>query len=564
MSKRSAQELSKRQMGWAEVLTCAEMRAIESAAMESGAVTGLELMERAGAAVAGHIRLRWPKAGRVTVLCGPGNNGGDGYVVARHLADAGWQVRVLGLDNTPGPDAAEMKRRWAEMGAIRPLTKAEFAVDPGDLVVDAMFGTGATRPLTGEVRAISRWLGLTHPSPVVAVEGVSGLCLDSGDWLGGMGDELGANRPRAALTVTFHAAKIGHLLGIAPILGGDLVVADIGIPQSPYRDGAGALRRRGQTRAWMQVPPHHSWQPELTAPLGKQSLGHKFSSGHALVVAGGPGRSGAARLAARAALRTGAGLVSVAPPKSALSEYAVPPDAIMREAIDDTEDLLARLRDKRLAAIIIGPACGIERSGELLDAATASERPIVLDADALTALSLRDAPFSGLHARCVLTPHRGEFARLFPDLARRLAGPTRPSSLPPNSSEIARQIEVQTWRQQISDQTGPLYSKLDAAREAAARCGAVVLLKGPDTVIAAPDGRARIHSAFDVPWLATAGAGDVLAGIIGGLLARGLPPLDAAATGAFLHAEAARRFGPGLIADDLPDMLPAVFRDLGL
>lgn len=547
-------------MGWTEVLTTAEMRALETAAMASGAATGLELMERAGTAVAGAIRLRWPRAGRVTVLCGPGNNGGDGYVVARHLAQAGWRVRVLGMDNTPGPDAAAMKRRWAAMGGIEPLTAAALGSDPGDLVVDAIFGTGMTRPLDREMALVSRWMGgwtpahAVTPPLIVAVDAVSGLCLDSGAWLGGEGGEPGGSLPRAALTVTFHAPKVGHLLELGPVLGGELVVADIGLKTTFFRDAEERMWS-GRTLAVMD-PPRHLRQDRGQRPLGKRAGSHKFDHGHALIVAGTAGQGGAARLSARAALRAGAGLVTLAPPADAMAEHSGPPDALMRRAVDDAAAISRLLGDDRLRAVCLGPGCGTGRAAALLEPLLASRRPAVLDADALTALARRPAIFEGLHGGCVLTPHMGEFRRLFPDLAARLDTP-RPRS---PAQESARTVARQT----LADMRGPLYSRLDAAREAAARSGAVVLLKGPDTVIAAPDGQARIHSAFDVPWLATAGAGDVLAGIVAGLLARGVPPLEAAAAGAFLHAAAARRFGPGLIADDLPEQLPGVFRDLGL
>lgn len=556
-------------MDWTEVLTTAEMRALETAAMDSGAVTGLELMERAGAAVAGAIRLRWPKAGWVTVLCGPGNNGGDGYVVARHLAQAGWRVRVLGLDNTPGPDAAEMKRRWAAIGGIEPLTAAALGKDAGDLIVDAIFGTGMARPLEREMALVSRWMGgwtpalAVTPPPIVAVDAVSGLCLDSGAWLGGERGETGGSFPRAALTVTFHAPKVGHLLELGPVLGGELVIADIGLRTTALRDAEGKMWSE-RTLAAMD-PPRHLRRNRGSRPLGKQAGAHKFDHGHALVVAGTAGQGGAARLTARAALRVGAGLVTLAPPAEAMAEHFGPPDALMRRPVDDPAALSRLLGDDRLRAVCLGPGCGTDRAAALLAPLLASCRPAVLDADALTVLARRPSGLKGLHDGCVLTPHMGEFRRLFPDLAARLDPPPRPGPQPPSPErQIAWTIALQTWRQALADQRGPLYSRLDAAREAAARSGAVVLLKGPDTVIAAPDGQARIHSAFDVPWLATAGTGDVLAGIIAGLLARGLPPLDAAAMGAFLHAAAARRFGPGLIADDLPEQLPGVFRDLEL
>lgn len=586
MIRQGAEKTGSAVMGCAEVLTTAQMRALEAAAIDSGAVTALELMERAGAAVAGAIRLRWPKAGRVTVLCGPGNNGGDGNVVARHLAWAGWRVRVLGMDNAPGPDAAEMKRRWQGMGVIAPLTREELRVgEESDVYLDAIFGIGLTRAPEGKIADVIAHIGgsggegAVFRERLVAVDCPSGLCLDSGAFPGAP-RAPGAFEPRARLTVAFDSPKPGHLLERGPECCGELVIADIGL--RPWRernlDGPGLRPERLlAVSPVFDIPDiRRGLSGSLSASLDKAraSGGHKFTHGHALVLAGAFGHCGAARLTARAALRVGAGLVTLAPPHSALIEHAGPPDALMRRGVDDAEALAALLEDRRITAVALGPGCGVDRATALLDPLLAERRACVLDADALTALAAQG--FDGLHDRCVLTPHQGEFGRMFPDLAEKLAGPRAPmtgcyadfgrwaaeGTLQENLT--AQQKASEDYRRALADQRGPLCSRVDAVREAAARSGAVVLLKGPDTVIAAPDGQARIHSAFDVPWLATAGAGDVLAGIIAGLMARGFPPLEAAATGACLHAAAARRFGPGLIADDLPDELPGVFRDLGL
>lgn len=517
-----------------EILTTAQMRATGSAAMSSGRVTGAELMERAGRAVAGHIRLRWPRPGRAVVLCGPGNNGDDGYVIARHLHRAGWQLRVLGLANQPGPDAAQMRQRWQEIGPILPLDAATFAgVQDCDLVIDAIFGTGLTRAPTGPIAALLA--ALTDPSlpPMVAVDCPSGLCLDSGGWPGR--DRGTATGARARLTVAFDRPKPGHVLESGAFRCGELVIADIGLG-----DWHHIASNAPQTLLLHPAIPT-PWLPAPQGPafslLAKPADGHKFLSGHALIIAGGPARGGAARLSARAALRVGAGLVTLAPPADALAEHAGPPDALMRQPMEDASDLADMLADSRITALCLGPGCGIERAAGLLPSALACGRPCVLDADALTALSQRPKAerFRDLHDKVILTPHMGEFARLFPDLANRLVA---------------------------ADNTGPLFSRLDAARQAASRTRAVLLLKGPDTVIAAPDGSALIHTVTDLPWLATAGAGDVLAGLIAGLLARSLPPLQAAGLAVQLHALAARRFGPGLTADDLPDQIPAILRDL--
>ena len=278
-----------------------------------------------------------------------------------------------------------------------------------------------------------------------------------------------------------------------------------------------------------------------TFDLGKRRQ-HKYAHGHALILSGGVGKGGAARLAARGALRIGAGLVTVGPPPAAIIENAAQLDAIMLRPVADADTLAEILEDERMNALCLGPGLGVgARTLGLVAAALGAKRRTVLDADALTSFAEDPSKlFALLHEKCVLTPHPGEFARLFPDLAAKLSEPPI---------------------------KGPAYSKVDAAREAAARVGCMVLLKGPDTVIADPQGRAAINSAHyerAAPWLATAGSGDVLAGMITGLLARGFAPMSAAETAAWLHVEAARKFGPGLIAEDLPEMIPAVFRDLGL
>jgi len=570
-----------------EILTTAQMRAIESAAMASGQVTGAELMERAGRAVAGQIRLRWARPGLVAVLCGPGNNGGDGYVVARLLHQAGWQVRVLGMENRPGPDAARMKAEWQALGPVLPLTQDALRAGPdADVYVDAVFGTGLTRPPEGEIAAILDYLGGSggdwafFRERLVAVDCPSGLCLDSGAFPG-RPREPGDFDLRARLTVAFDSPKPGHLLERGPECCGELVIADIGLAAWRIRQPNEGATPSSITR----FPAVEALWPGFAVPdsrrypmaarrqaswLRKQEAGsgHKFSHGHALIVAGGPARGGAARLSARAALRIGAGLVTLAPPAEALPEHAGPPDALMRRGVDDPAALRDMLADPRVNALCIGPGCGAERAAALLPAILGAGRATVLDADALTALSRDPGLMALLHENCVLTPHAGEFGRVFPDLAERLEHPRPPAAggrdQASDPARMARRLaELAAYREALAKMRGPLYSRLDAARDAAARCGAVVLLKGPDTVIAAPDGRARIHSAFDVPWLATAGAGDVLAGIIAGLLARGLPALDAASLGTLVHARAARHVGPGLIADDLPEALPAVLRRPG-
>ncbi|WP_431299307.1 NAD(P)H-hydrate epimerase [Tabrizicola sp. BL-A-41-H6] len=558
-----------------ELLTGAQMRAVEAAAIASGKVTGLELMERAGRGVVEAVFGEWPElrvgSFRAVVLCGPGNNGGDGFVVARLLKEWGWEVEVF-LHGDAGrlpPDARTNYERWRTMGEVRDIPSAFQASGSGpDLVVDALFGTGLTRAVEGlddtfREMADARKSGFSGGRSgfvSVAIDLPSGICSDSGRALtpgrfGGLGKDAAAE-PAAAvdLTVTFHAMKLGHHLSDGPSHCGRVRVCDIGLDH-----GNGTIR---------------TVEPD-TFGLMKRD-GHKYTYGHALVLSGPTGRGGAARLAARGALRIGAGLVTVGCPVEALPEHAARLDAVMLREAPDAAALGEVLEDGRINALCLGPGMGVgEREAGLVAVAlgvpvggpsppaalyqgdgrgegaedssearplalvgSGDRRRVVLDADALTILAGRPELFAALHEGCVVTPHVGEFARLFPDIAGKLSAPAS---------------------------KGPAFSKVDAAREAAARAGCVVLFKGADTVIAGPDGRCAINSAhYDraAPWLATAGSGDVLAGLITGLLARGFSPFDAACTGAWLHVECARSIGPGLIAEDLADALPKVFRAL--
>ena len=521
-----------------EVLSAGQMRALETRAIESGQVTGLDLIERAGRGVIAAIFAAWPDLvqapGWAAVVCGPGNNGGDGFVIARLLRDWGWEVDLwlLGDADRLPPDARANHDRWGAMGgtvrAYRDEGDGAFRVPVGGhdgrlLIIDALFGTGLSRPLQGvDAFGLATQMAGRHGARVVAVDVPSGLCADSGRYLTGHGPGRYHEGVRADLTVSFHAAKLGHYLQDGPAACGALAIADIGLTGRDDPMAAQLVDAPG---------------PDV---LGK-GQGHKYGHGHALILSGDAGRTGAARLAARAALRIGAGLVTLGVPPDAQAEVAAQITALMMRSVADADALAGLLDDPRFSAIGLGPGMGAsEATAEMAAAAVSSGRPCVLDADALTAFEDHEGDLFRLTAgrTCVLTPHGGEFARLFPDLAERLAATAT---------------------------GGPAMSRVDAVRLAAKRAGCVVLLKGADTVIAAADGRVSIHAACygrAAPWLATAGAGDVLTGLIAGLLARGFGPMQASELAAWCHVEAARAFGPGLIAEDLPEALPDVLRGL--
>lgn len=537
-----------------ELLTAAQMRDIEQAAIKSGQVTGLELMERAGRGVVEAIFEEWPElaktSGKAVVLCGPGNNGGDGFVVARLLKEWGWEVDVfvLGRPEKLPPDALTNYERWCALddSSVTEMSRLADARISGkcqlfeaDIVVDALFGTGLTRPLGSAHNEVWEAFDLDTGAinRMVAIDVPSGLCADSGRVLSELertedrdphrvtASKIPFHATQAELSVTFHRAKTGHLLSDSANTCGKLVIKDIGL-------GSNCASWKNEFVTAGAVSADH---------LAKGRGVNKFSHGHALILSGAPGKTGAARLAARGALRIGAGLVTLGIPPAAQLEVAAQVTAIMLQRVDGAEALSDILRDERMNALCFGPGLGLARARALAPVALAAGRPTVLDADGLTAFA--DDPsvlFGMLHEGCVLTPHGGEFARLFPDIAAKLnAIPTK----------------------------GPAFSKVDATREAAERAGCVVLFKGPDTVIAAPDERCSISSAFydrSAPWLATAGSGDVLAGFITGLLARGFDAMAAAETAAWLHVECALTFGPGLIAEDLPEQLPKVLKELNI
>jgi ADP-dependent NAD(P)H-hydrate dehydratase / NAD(P)H-hydrate epimerase len=462
----------------------------------AGGTPAIDLMRHAGAAVARETMMRWSPC-PVTVLCGPGNNGGDGFVAATQLAQAGWPVRLGLLGTRAGlrGEAAYHATRWS--GAVEPVHPR--LIDGAALVIDALFGSGLSRPLGADVLPTLKVIAECR-LPVIAVDVPSGVGGDSGESWGAIG---------AQCTVTFTRKKPGHVLLPGRSLCGTTVTADIGTPDE-------VLERLG-IDTWENEPA--LWR-ELLPQLAASA--NKYTRGHALLIGGYP-MTGAARMAARAAARAGAGLTTIAVARAALDVYAAALTSIMVRPLDESADLAPLLADARFSAFLIGPGAGVgERTRERTLALLATGRPVLLDADALSVFA--DQPqslFAAIHGPCVLTPHEGEFTRLF-----KVTG-----------------------------------DKLTRARAAAAASGAVVVLKGADTVIAAPDGRAILNSNAP-PSLATAGAGDVLGGFILGLLAQRMDAFHAAAAAVWMHGAAAADFGPGLLAEDLPDLLPAVLRRL--
>jgi len=487
-----------------ELLTTAEMAEADRRTI-AGGVAGIELMENAGRSIADAVTARHPPGLGVAVVAGPGNNGGDGFVAARFLAERGYRVRVLlvGDPNRLKGDAALAAQRWQGPTAAA----APAALMPAEIVIDALFGAGLDRPVEGVARAM---IEAMNAAPCVyAVDLPSGINGTTGAVMG-----LAVN---ATETVTFFRRKIGHVLLPGRLHCGNVRIADIGIAASVL----------DQIKPRISINAPDLWAKGFPLPRVDE---HKYARGHAVVVSGGVSSTGAARLAARGALRAGAGLVTIASPREALAVNAAASLAVMVRPVDGADELTSFLDDPRRNVVVLGPGGGVgPPMQDLVLAALKGERAVVLDADALT--SFADEPqvlCAAVRTRgkaTLMTPHEGEFRRLFKAL-----GEDAPS-------------------------------KLERARRAAQTTGAVVLLKGPDTVVAAPDGRAAIADNAP-PWLATAGSGDVLAGIVAGCLAQGMSGFEAAAAAVWLHGEAGSAAGPGLIAEDLPEEMPGIYRRL--
>jgi hydroxyethylthiazole kinase-like uncharacterized protein yjeF len=495
-----------------ELLTTAEMGEADRLTI-AGGVDGMTLMENAGRAVADRVAARHPPGSRVAVVAGPGNNGGDGFVAARILRERGYRASLLLVGDAARlkGDAALAAQRWQGPTAVAQPT----ALSSADVIIDALFGAGLDRPVDGLPRAMIE--AMNAAAGKVAGKGAYLLAVDLPSGTNGSSGAVMGAAVNASETVTFFRRKPGHLLLPGRLHCGPVHVADIGIPASVLEPIA--------PRAFVNTPD--LWAARFPVP---RIEGHKYARGHAVVVSGGLSSTGAGRLAARGALRAGAGLVTIASPRDALLVNAAASLAVMVRPVDGAAELMEFLRDARRNAVVLGPGGGVGRNmQELVLAALGGERAVVLDADALTSFAhdpqaLIDAIGKRAGAT-VLTPHEGEFSRLFKAMTEKAP------------------------------------SKLEKARQAAVATGAVVLLKGPDTVVAAPDGRAAIAD-NGPPWLASAGSGDVLAGIAAGLLAQGMNGFDAAAAAVWLHGEAGHEAGPGLIAEDLPDTLPKVYRRL--
>lgn len=490
-----------------EVLTTSEMERADRLTMAAG-TPGFALMLSAGQAVA-EAAMELVEESPIVVVAGSGNNGGDGFVAAAELAARGREVSVilLGDRDSLQRDAASAAKGWKY--PVLPFNPQ--AIGKPGLIIDALFGAGLNRLVNGEPRDVIEAIN-ANGAPIIAVDLPSGINGTTGAIMG--------VAVRATETITFFRRKPAHLLLPGRTHCGRVRIADIGIDPRVLDEI--------QPQTFENIP--QEWRKSFPVP---RIEGHKYARGHAIVISGDAATTGAARMSARACLRAGAGLVTVASPRDALIVNAAALTSVMVRPIDTAIEFAEMLSDERLNACVIGPGAGVgPRTRDFVLTALSARRRLVLDADALTSFAeapdrLFEAIKASSEAQVVLTPHEGEFPRLFSDISNK----------------------------------HPFRSKLERVRAAAERSGAIVLLKGPDTVVAAPAGRATI-AANAPPWLATAGAGDVLSGIIGGLLAQGVPAFEAASIGVWMHGEAAREAGPGLIAEDLPEVLPAVFRHL--
>lgn len=528
-----------------ELLTNEESREADQRAVAAG-VPFLNLMENAGRAVAEEAARMAPAGGRIAVLCGPGNNGGDGFVAARHLRQWGFVVDValLGEREALTGDAAVMAERWP--GPI--ANHRDLDLSSTDLIIDALFGAGLSRPIAGEAAELIT--GINAGPPVLAVDVPSGVHGTTGEV---MGAAIHATR-----TITFFRKKPGHLLMPGRALSGEVSVADIGIPQH-------VLESCRTEPTFVNRPT--LWQTLLPTP---RDQAHKYTRGHAIVVSGPPEMTGAARLGARGALRAGAGLVTVATSRAAFPINAAHLTAIMLTPFEVPGGLVKVLADERRNTVLIGPGASVSAATrEMVGIALKSGASVVLDADALTSFAPTgadaanaggdgDGPLGFLPRASEAIPATPEALFALIHAAHAAEAPRRVLTAAPQQSHVVLTPHEGEFKRLFGAFAG---SKLERARAAAKASGAIIILKGPDTVIASPDGRAAINDNAP-PWLATAGSGDVLAGFVTGLLAQGMPAFEAACAAVWMHGACAAAFGPGLIAEDIPEQLPRVLREI--
>jgi hydroxyethylthiazole kinase-like uncharacterized protein yjeF len=485
------------------VLSTAQMYEADHLTIKSG-LSGIELMENAGTAVTAHITAHWD-ACKTLVLCGPGNNGGDGYVVARQLSEAGWDVDVAqyGAVEKLSADAKHMRGQLGSVSSVGDM--ASVPVSDFDLIVDAIFGAGFRGTLPPEISTVFE-CAAEADVPIVAIDVPSGVDGDTG--------KISSGTPMASMTVSFFKAKLGHLLYPGRENCGRLEIADIGIPEHVLDELAVDVFENS-LELWRSFYP----QPSAT--------GHKYNRGHAVIVGGGVSNTGAARISARNALRVGAGAVTLLCPASALMIYAQAMEAVMVSSFQNSEDLNKFVKSKRIASLLIGPANGVnDITRQNVMAVLATDANIIIDADAISVFKdnpqeLFTAIKSKMTGQVVLTPHEAEFNRLF-------------------------------------DIEG---TRVDRCRSAANASGATVILKGATTCIASPSGSVVLNTHAS-PWLATAGSGDALAGILCGLMASMNDGLKASAAAVWLHGEAGVRLGAGMTAEDIEKTLPSILSDI--
>ena len=491
-----------------ELLTPEEMGNADHLAATLNREDSFKLMERAGQAIADIVLNDYRQCRKIAVLCGPGNNGGDGYMAAHILKSHGFEPTIFAL-GTPraGSDAEKAAALW---GAKHLAFDNFSSPQDFDVVIDALYGAGLDRPLEQSLQEKLKSLNESG-IPVIAVDLPSGVF--------GQNGAIKGEAVKASKTVTFFRLKPGHACYPGRLQCGEIRLADIGIPEKVL-ETIKPTRFINFPSLWLK-----NW-PELDYDT------HKYRRGHAVVFSGHQSSTGAARLAAHAAARSGAGLVTIVSPEDALLVHEMHLTSIMLKEMGSDTEILDFLENRKVRSVILGPAFGsLERALSIIEVVLLKSKifTLVLDADALTAMAGKGEEIFALikqsPVNVILTPHEGEFQRVFPSVA--------------HTEDLSR---------------------IEKAAKAATVSGSVVVYKGADTIIASPDGRLAVN-VNGAPFLATAGAGDVLSGIIGGLSAQKMLPFEAACAGAFLHARCAEHFGHGMIAEDIVSAIPLVLSE---